>query len=178
RQTESWWQQFLGKAIVGALAGRQLTMLPLRVESFERFAARHPGGRVLTPTDPGSRQYGRNPYVGYDRRDRPYFDVGGLPKGVPPLERVVVVGNRAWAFSLVKARRRIEAGDLVITWEPGQASALDSPGVANGRDIGNVLVQRRTSAGTLVDAVYDVSFAFAFHAFRPKGRIHALPAKP
>lgn len=95
RQTETWWQQFLGQGIVGALAGKQLEMLPMRVESFELFAARHPDGKVLTPTDPAARQYGRNPYAGYDRRNRPYFDVGGLPKGVPPLERVVVVGTQA-----------------------------------------------------------------------------------
>ncbi len=176
RQTESWWQQFLGKAIVGALAGKQIEMLPMRVESFERFAARHADGKVLTPNDPAARQYGRNPYTGYDRRNRPYFDVGGLPKGVPPLERVVVIGDRAWTFSLVKAKRRIEVGDLIITWEPGQASALDSPGVAAGRDIGNVVVQRRTKDGKLVDSVHDVSFAFAFHAFRRKGKIHTLPS--
>jgi len=38
-------------------------------------------------------------------------------------------------------------------------------------DIGNVVVQRRTARG-LEDAVYDVSFAFAFHAFHPQAPIH------
>jgi len=32
-------------------------------------------------------------------------------------------------------------------------------------------VQRRTARG-LEDAVYDVSFAFAFHAFHPQAPIH------
>ena len=33
RQTESWWQQFLGEAIVGELLGKRLAVLPARPES-------------------------------------------------------------------------------------------------------------------------------------------------
>ena len=33
RQTESWWQQFLGEAIVGEMTGARLEMLPSRIES-------------------------------------------------------------------------------------------------------------------------------------------------
>jgi hypothetical protein len=36
---------------------------------------------------------------------------------------------------------------------------------------GNVVVLRRTGRG-LEDVVYDVSFAFAFHAFHPNAPIH------
>ncbi len=177
RQTESWWQQFLGTAIVGTLAGRRLEMLPMRMESFERFARRFPAGRVLVPNHDGTRRYGRNPYLRYDSRSRPYFPVGGLPAGVPPLERVVAIGKQAWTFSLLRAKRRVTAGALVITWEAGQASALDSAVIRDGRDIGNVVVQRKGADGTWRDAVHDVSFAFAFHAFHPDGKIHSLPAK-
>ena len=52
RQTESWWQQFTGEAIVGALTGTQLKLLPARLESFAEFKARHPAGQLLVPTDP------------------------------------------------------------------------------------------------------------------------------
>jgi len=34
-----------------------------------------------------------------------------------------------------------------------------------------VVVQRKQD-GKLVDAVHDVTFAFAFHAFNPDGTIH------
>ncbi|MHA1537365.1 MAG: DUF3179 domain-containing protein [Alphaproteobacteria bacterium] len=173
RQTESWWQQFLGEAIVGELTGKRLKMVPVRVESFARFKARKAKGKkVLVAGNPDLRRYGNNPYARYDRRSRPYgFYRGKLPPGLPPLERVVVVGKQAWAFSLLKAKKRIEAGDLVITWETGQASALDSPIIARGKDVGNVVVRRKTKNG-LVDAVHDISFAFAFHAFHPKATIH------
>ena len=174
RQTESWWQQFLGEGIVGTMTGKRLTMVPVRVESFARFKARKAKDKkVLIPNDPSIRNYGGNPYARYDSRSRPYpFFRGKLPNGVPPLERVVVVGKEAWALSLLREKKRIEKGDLVITWETGQASALDTPIIRDGRDVGNVVVQRKTKDG-LVDAVHDVSFAFAFYAFHPKGKIHA-----
>ena len=171
RETESWWQQFGGDCIVGTLLGAELKYLPARVESVERFRTRFPHGRVLVPPDPEGRDYGRNPYAGYDSAVRPFLYRGSLPQGVPPLARVVSVGGEAWTLDLVKSRRRLEVGDLVITWEPGQSSPLDAAQIDAGQDIGNVVVQRRTARG-LEDAVYDVSFAFAFHAFHPQAPIH------
>jgi hypothetical protein len=172
RETESWWQQFGGDAIVGTLLGAKLKYLPARVESIERFRARFPSGLVLGPPDAEARPYGRNPYVGYDRAVRPLLFRGAPPEGVPPLARVAAVAEEAWTLDLLMRRGRIEAGDLVLTWETGQTSPLDTAAIGEGRDIGNVVVQRRTEHG-LEDAVYDVSFAFAFHAFHPSAPIHA-----
>lgn len=171
RQTESWWQQFLGEAIVGEMLGTQLKMIPVRIESFARFKERG-GGQVLVPTHGGARDYGRNPYERYDSRKRPYpFFKGKLPDGIPPLARVVVIGKEAFSLQLLQEKGRIEKGDLVLTWEKGQASALDAGIIAEGRDVGNVVVQRKTADG-MKDAVHDISFAFAFHAFHPDGKIH------
>ncbi len=171
RQTESWWQQFLGEAIVGELTGERLKMLPVRVESFSRFRKRYPDGKVLVPNDPNRRDYGRNPYAGYDNSDFPFLYQGPLPERIAPLARVVAVDGEAWSLDLLRKRRRIVDGDLILTWEPGQNSALDSGIIPEGRDIGNVMVRRRTTEG-VEDVVHDVSFAFAFHAFYPDGKIH------
>jgi hypothetical protein len=172
RQTESWWQQFLGEAIIGELTGKQLPLVSSRVESFERFAERLPNGSVLVPPKGSGRAYGTNPYVGYDRTAKPFLYHGRYDDRIPPLARVVVVGDQAWTLDLLMKRRNIEAGDFVLTWEPGQSSPLDATTIDAGRDIGNVIVQRRTTSG-LEDTVYDVSFAFAFRAFHPKAPIHA-----
>ena len=171
RQTESWWQQFLGEAIVGEMTGARLDMLPSRLESLAAFRERHPDGRVLVPNDPGGRQYGRNPYVGYDSSARPFLYRGDYDGPGRALMRVVAVGDQAWSLELLRQAGRIEAGDLVLTWTPGQASALDHASVAAGRDVGNAVVQRRVG-GRLEDMPYDVPFAFAFAAFRPDGVIH------
>jgi len=115
---------------------------------------------------------GRNPYASYNSASSPFLYRGKYTGSAAPLARVVAVGEEAWTLDLLKKRRRIEAGDLVLTWEPGQASPLDTADIDAGQDIGNVVVQRRTAKG-LEDAVYDVSFAFAFRAFHPQAPIHA-----
>lgn len=170
RQTESWWQQFLGQAIVGEMTGAQLTTLPARLESFERFAARYPNGKVLVPNDPGMRPYGLNPYAGYDGMPFPFLYDGSMPEGIAPLARVVAVDGMAWSLDYLRSHRRVEQDDLVLTWEPGQNSALDTRRIDEGKDVGNVVVRRRTTDG-MEDVVYDVTFAFVFHAFRPDGTL-------
>jgi Protein of unknown function (DUF3179) len=171
RETESWWQQFGGECIVGTLLGAELKLMPMRVEAFDRFASRFPNGRVLLPPASSERAYGRNPYQSYDRAASPFLYRGKYAGPAAPLARIVAVGEEAWTLDLLKKRRHIEAGNLVLSWEPGQASPLDAPDIDAGQDIGNVVVQRRTAKG-LEDAVYDVSFAFAFRAFHPQAPIH------
>ena len=171
RQTESWWQQFTGEAIVGDLLGAKLTFLPARLESFAKFRARAPHGKVQVPNQPGMRRYGLNPYVGYDSSRRPFLYRGSYPANVAPLSRVVSVDGRAWSLDLLREKRRIETDDgLVITWAPGQNSSLDESAIADGDDVGNVVVQRERD-GALEDVVYGVDFAFAFHAFNPEVEI-------
>ncbi len=171
RQTESWWQQFLGEAIVGERTGTQLKVLPARLESWSRFKARHPDGQVQVPNNPGMRRYGANPYVGYDGANFPFLYRGSYPEGISPMARVVAIGGQAWALDLLREQGRVEAGGLILTWEAGQNSALDTRAISQGRDIGNVLVQRQGDGG-LEDVAYDVTFAFVFHAFRPEGTLH------
>ena len=168
RQTESWWQQFTGEGIVGEMTGTQLTMLPVRVESFDRFKGRFPNGQVLLSPRGGA---GFNPYAGYDSSPQPFLYRGSFPEGIRPLDYVLAVEDEAWSLELLQREKRIESGDLVITWEPGQNSAMDRRDISDGRDIGNVTVQRR-QGDKLVDAIHDVTFAFAFHAFNPTGTIH------
>ena len=170
RQTESWWQQFLGEAIIGELTGKRLAMLPARVEAFQQFAKRAPGGRVLATPRNFRRAYGMNPYGGYDSKPMPFLYSGSMPKGIEPMAYVLMAGGKAWSLDLIRTRKRIEDGDMVITWTPGQNSALDQTEISQGRDIGNVVVQRRSGAA-LVDAVHDLTFAFVVHAFHPDIKI-------
>ncbi len=174
RQSDSWWQQFTGEAIVGAMLGTKLEAIPARLEAFELFAKRHPNGKVLVPNNPRLRNYGRNPYVGYDSSARPFLYRGEMPKGINPMVRVVAVKvngkPRAVSMGLIVRKRRVELGDVVLTWAPGQNSALDRSAINKSKDVGNVVVQRKTPKG-LKGTVYDVTFAFVFNAFHPKVEI-------
>ncbi|MBL6931054.1 MAG: DUF3179 domain-containing protein [Rhodospirillales bacterium] len=173
RQTESWWQQFLGEAIVGSMTGKTLKVIPSRLESFERFMKRAPYGKVLIPGAPNMRHYGANPYVGYDSRDVPYgFFRGELPEGIDAMVRVIVVNGEAWSLPLLSKAGVINAGGgLEISWQVGQNSALDSNVIANGRDVGNIVVRQR-QGDQWRDVAHDITFAFVFNAFHPGGVIH------
>ena len=172
RQTESWWQQFSGTAIVGELNGKVLKMLPSRLESFARFRERAPEGKVLVPNNPSMRPYGSNPYVSYDSSSYPFLFRGELPKGVSPMIRVVVVDDEAWTLPLLRRNGTVTKGDLSLVWEAGQNSALDTRRIAEGRDVGNVVVRRRNGDRD-EDVLYHVTFAFVFNAFHPASVIHA-----
>ena len=186
RQTETWWQQFSGEGIVGALAGRSLKMLPSRVVPFRDFRAAHPEGLVLVPNDPTARRYGSNPYVGYDTRWEPYdLFRGGLPGGLDPMARVVVAqpsGDRiSVALSYLSERQQLTHGGLTFAWKSGMASALDRNDIRASRDVGSVSVLN--AAGNPV--VHDVTFAFVLYAFDPqavvlteKGLVRLADGKP
>ncbi|MBZ0130020.1 MAG: DUF3179 domain-containing protein [Rhodobacteraceae bacterium] len=165
RQTESWWQQALGEGIVGAHMGDTLSALPSWMESWDEYRARNPDGLVMDQPK-AARPYGRNPYVGYDGSFRPFLYSGeNPPHDIPPLSRVVRVGDRAWPLERLRAGGDLREGGVVISWVAGQASALDTARIADGRDVGSIRV--RDAAGR--DVAHDVMFAFAFHAFFPEG---------
>jgi hypothetical protein len=182
QQSESWWQQFTGEAIVGEMSGTTLRIVPARLESLANFRQRAPDGKLLIPDDVMTHPYGETPYQGMDSlwatqsrsmlRERYPYD---LPEDVSPLTRVVVIGDEAWGLELLRQRGRVETGDTIIEWEAGQNSLHDHPLILAGRDVGNVVVRRRGADGTLEDAPYDVTFAFAFRAFRPDGVLHLNP---
>jgi hypothetical protein len=172
RQTESWWQQFLGEAIIGSMTGTVLDVVPARLESYEQFVERHPEGQVLREPAWAQRPYGRNPYEFYDSLAQPFLYRGDYDGPGAPLSRVVAVGDRAWLLTSVQEAGQVETEDgLILTWTPGQNSALDTSQISEGRDVGTVTVQRRTSGGELEDVAYDVPFAFAFAAFYPDAEI-------
>ncbi|MBR2655114.1 MAG: DUF3179 domain-containing protein [Loktanella sp.] len=165
RETESWWQQATGDAIVGRLTGTDLQTLPSWMESWDMFRSRNPHGLVMDEP-PFNRNYGANPYVRYDTSQRPFLFAGEMPPhDIPALARVVRVGKRAWPLTRLSEAGQLTEADVTLTWVAGQASALDTAQIGAGRDVGNVRVQ--DAAGQ--DLPHDVMFAFAFHAFWPDG---------
>lgn len=165
RETESWWQQAIGEAIVGDLTGTALQTLPSWMESWSEFEARNPDGWIMAEPD-FPRNYGANPYVQYDSSNRPFLYSGEMPPhDIPALARVVRVGDAAWPMTRVAAAGEISENGVVLSWNVGQASALDTQDIGRGRDVGTVRV--RDAAGN--DLAHDVMFAFAYDAFWPDG---------
>ena len=171
RQTESWWQQFTGEALIGHLMGEELAVIPARLESFAQFRDRAPASALVqVPNNPSLRRYGSNPYTNYDSSSRPFLYRGETPDGIKPLERVVSLSGKteAWSLALLQTKGELMTSDgTLLSWIPGQNSALDSGRISKGRDVGTVIAQKNGK-----DVPYFVDFAFAFHAFKPEATIH------
>lgn len=144
RQSESWWQQFSGEAIVGRYAGEKLRALPAEIVAFGDFAAAYPDGKVLSRDTGHERPYGRNPYAGYDRVDQnPFLFRGKVDKRLPPMERVLAVeiaGRRVlYPLSVLRAthvvNQNLGEAPYAVFVSGGMASALDSERIESGRDI-------------------------------------------
>jgi Protein of unknown function (DUF3179) len=146
RQTQSWWQQFSGTALVGRYTRTRLRALDSQVLSWAQFKASYPHGTVLLRPKGFDRPYGENPYVGYDAvpASRPRLYGGRLDPRLPPLERVVAVfagSDVAVVPFSTLARRPVIIGDvagrpLVVLYAAGVASALDARDIARSRDVG------------------------------------------
>lgn len=172
--SETWWQQFTGKAIAGLHVGKKLTRLPSRLMSYDLFAQSYPQGEVLQPSATLVRRWGQNPYIGYDSSAHPFLFTGALPPDIDPMVRVVVIGEGvdALAVSLPYLREHAPLklassyGPLEVRWRAGQASALDNGEIAKGRDVGNVEVISLASENES-KITHEVTFAFSAYAFLP-----------
>ena len=112
--------------------------------------------------------------MGYDSSSFPFLFDGETPEGIPPLERVVAFDDFAVTLAFLKEEGKWRKGDYLLSWNAGQASALDSAIIAQGKDVGTVQVQRQEDHGKLVDVPYKVTFAFVWHAFNPDKPIDGL----
>ena len=149
RQTHTWWQQFTGEGIVGRYAGGQLEHLPSLLVSFADFRAAYPDGRALSRETGFARQYGRNPYVGYDTtKGNPFLFGGALDERLTPVERVIAVSvngvDAAFPLGILQEEKVINytvgGRDIVALFKFGAASALDAASIAGSRDVGSAAV--------------------------------------
>jgi hypothetical protein len=147
RQTHHLWTQFDGEAVIGdeRLLGADLERVPAWLLGFGEFAAAHPDAPVLSRDTGFSRDYGRNPYQGYDGEDaQPFLFDGEVDERFPAMTRVVGLeeDGEATAVLLEQLTEQrvvpVEVGgeSLVVLWAPGQASALDTAAIDQGREVG------------------------------------------
>jgi hypothetical protein len=145
RQTESLWPQAEGRAVAGVLTGTELERLPVALVPWDRFRETFPDALVLTRETGHTRDYGRNPYVGYDDEDgTPFLFRGEVDPRAAPMTRVVGFGDPDHPVAvrtddvLSRGAVHVEVAErpVVVLAVPGQASALDASGVADGADVG------------------------------------------
>jgi hypothetical protein len=159
RQTESWWQQLTAEAVVGKLTGRGLTVLPSQTLSWADYRERFPRGDVLSRDTGFSRDYGSNPYQGYETAGGdPMLFEGAPDRRLPAKERVAAVN--AGEATVVVPFSRLEREPVVneevggvptaVLFKPGVVSALDAGAIADSAEVGTAAAfDRRLDGRTL-----------------------------
>ena len=170
RQTDSWWQQISGDAIVGDLLGTQLEFIAAQMVSWGEYKAAYPEGEVLSRITGFPflmMNYGLTPYSFYDSDDDPFLFRGPEDNRLPATERVaaVEIGDEtvAFPFSVLKQERVVPftlgGQDIVVFFKKGTNSALDRQDIRSGRDVGATGVFIPQAAGqTLTFRVEDGEF--------------------
>jgi hypothetical protein len=145
RQTETLWSHFSGAAIVGELTGTELETFPVATVPWGVWRDANPDGLVLSRDTRFDRDYGRNPYPGYDSIDnQPFLFEGEVDGTFTAMTRIVGVelGGEAVGIPLFRLRdvgvvHTVLAGtDIVVFWTSGVSSPLDAPSITDGDDIG------------------------------------------
>lgn len=167
RETESLWQQLNGEGIVGTYTGKTLTPIPAQIISYKQFKEAHPFGEVLSRETGHRRNYGQNPYAGYDDiNDRPFLYKGPFDKRVPPMEKLVTVSigeeHKAYPHSITRKERVIhdEVGgaSIVVFHGEGAVSALDKKSIAESKIIGTTGVFYNEVENEVLQFRYDGGF--------------------
>ena len=125
--------------------------------SFEQFRTTHKTGLVLSRDTGFRRNYGRNPYVGYDDiGNKPFMYHGREDPRLKPMEKLITVNinniSKAYPYSITRDKRVIndDIGGEVIFHDRGAASALDKAEIAQSREDGSTGVFSRKLAGQLL----------------------------
>ena len=147
RTSETLWQQFTGEAIIGDLVGEQLAFVPSGLVSFAEFREAYPEGVVQSRDTGFSRNYGQNPYAGYDSiGQNPFLFSGEIDGRLPAMERVVSVNlpeanvDVAYPLSVLSEAGVINDNqggqDIVVFHTVGTSSALGAATIAQAKDVG------------------------------------------
>lgn len=157
-ESESWWQQLTGEGLAGAFAGKILEIVPSQVVSFGSFAERYPDSLIMSRETGYNRQYGVNPYTGYDSRTgNPFLFRDAVdPRLSPPVAHVLAatIDGVPIAYPFATLREEGVINDtvaetpLVIFFQGGVASALGDYNIDNARDIGTAGMYRSTLDGS------------------------------
>lgn len=167
RQTRTLWSQFSGEAVVGDLVPTDLERLSTALLSWQEYRDSTPDGLVLSRDSVPGRDYGRNPYPGYEGTGDSFLFRGPRDDRLGPNTRVVGLGSETDPVAVplpalqeaAVLQVEVDGGPVSVWWAPGQASALDTSAVDDGADVG--------STGAFVPVLDDgTELVFAAHPDR------------
>jgi hypothetical protein len=154
-ETESWWQQSMGKALVGEFVGEQLSVIPSLILSVEEFFENYPEGLILSKETGHTKSmeyYGKNRYTKYDSiGNLPYtrfFNIDDINKRLPAMERLIDVQDgefsKIYPFTILMKKGvvndQFKTKNISIFYQKGARSHLDEYNIEEAREIGTATV--------------------------------------
>jgi hypothetical protein len=120
-KTESLWSQLMMQAVTGPRMGERMEVLPIEHTQWTTWKAQHPDTSVLSRQTGFSRNYGRNPYAGYETTEATYFPVNHKDSRLHAKTWVIglSLGNqhKAWTLDSLK-----KSGSHTETWKGHELS--------------------------------------------------------
>jgi len=154
RQSETWWQQFTGRGIIGKHNEVKLKQLPSQIASFSTFAASYPNGKILNRETGYSRPYGNNPYSGYDDiNNSPFLYSGPEDKRLPPMERVLSIASEATPSLLIATTNLEKEPVLNISYNDKPVVIIATSSAQSALDRGRIGESRKTPAAAAFSSV-------------------------
>ncbi|MDT8364389.1 MAG: DUF3179 domain-containing protein [Nitrosomonas sp.] len=162
RQTQSLWSQILSQAVTGPMKGAELPAVPVVHTTWGDWRTRHPDTLVLSQETGFNRNYGANPYDGYERDSSIMFPVRFRAEGYHPKEQVLglIVNGKAKAYPFVELAKGSGMVDDLLGNHRIQVKYNHAHQSAEAFD----------EKGTLLPGV--VLFWFAWYAFHPQTDIY------
>jgi hypothetical protein len=114
RNTENLWQQSTGKTLAGSFHPASLTLEPFQLLTLGDVRSAHPDALVLSEDTGYSRNYGRNPYAGYEDSDQFVFSPSDLDISFPSKTIMAVFRDDETTFATPWLALR-EVGNATIT---------------------------------------------------------------
>ena len=150
RQTETLWSHFTADAVHGLLVGSRLTTLPVAITSWATWRVAHPDGLVLSRETGHTREYGQNPYPGYDTSVTPFLFQGEVDGRLTAMTRIAGIAlspeanSAALAIPLITLseslviQTTLAETEILVWWVPGTNSVLNLHDIALSKDVGSV----------------------------------------
>ena len=167
RNTGSLWSQILSQSVSGPMKSVKLKQLPAFRTTWANWLAKYPDTEVISLDGRSTRDYNRNPYVGYEKSKRLYFPVNQNSKS-PLRPKETVPG--------VSVADTHKAYPPSVLTEQGSSSFEDKLGNQVFRMVYDV---KSASAHVLDEQGSDyastTAFWFAWYTFHPQTELFELP---
>ena len=162
-ETDTYWQQIDGKAIVGELTGQELKEISIDTVVWRDYKEENPLAEVLTKVTGYNRPYGKDPYGSYYENSNLFFPVENEDDSVHP--KTVIFG-----IEVDGTYKAYKEEDLI------KLTSIDDE--INGINIkierNNAGIVKVTNQETQEEIVKERDFFFAWYAFHPDTEIYGV----